>query len=681
MATLEEARRLRQEREQQFEHKKPIRIAFLGDGLGNAASNVVVPGAPTQNYVRDQLNSSEYYRVKNTAVTPEINKPVIISYLPWEPETEQVIGFFNAPYTFFPTSSALAGNQTAHREQHEFGGGDEVFIDSRLFLPGLMYPTNPATMRVQIKPFSYYYKRWSRYPGGSSKDLSIYKPLSGSRFVTIALNQETGEIVYRPGRTYGTEGETGLDVLDEIAGGFGNVPAPAGNEYPIGAVNLGDATTIVEWTDTANDVFDARLHISPALRDIITRVESLERGVPNDPTITTTGATASRVSSNRSNAGQIQGIEVSKTRPTNGQILKYQQASHSYVPSADTGGGGGGDVGEGLNLGTGIEVFRERSGASLTFRTLVGGTNVTISSATSTITISATDTDTLASAHSLGSGTHLFRERSASNLLFKSLSPGTNLNISSDASVITFNAIDNGALASAFSLGSANHIFRELSASNLLFKSLSAGNNINITADASKLTIDSLAGAGSGNVSLLYSQTLNKTASNTSAETSLFNAGRGSKVVSANSLVEGDEIRLTLGGLISSDGGGTRDLNIVSKLGSTSICSTGASVVNSSMANTDWHMDLIMTFRSTGAAGNVVANGLFEHDNGTEFGISKLSGTTVDTTGDLTIDVTATWGSAAELNSITCQQLSVEKLTADGLAPVAPTDLTAVETV
>ncbi len=69
-------------------------------------------------------------------------------------------------------------------------------------------------------------------------------------------------------------------------------------------------------------------------------------------------------------------------------------ASASPTPTwASMGAGivasGLGGISEGANLGTGIGVFREKTGASLLFKTLVGGTNITIASAASTVTLSA----------------------------------------------------------------------------------------------------------------------------------------------------------------------------------------------------------------------------------------------------------------------------------------------------
>lgn len=55
--------------------------------------------------------------------------------------------------------------------------------------------------------------------------------------------------------------------------------------------------------------------------------------------------------------------------------------------------GGAGEVNTGANTGAGAGIFRDKTGAQLNFRSLVGGSGISISVDGDEITIQATDTD------------------------------------------------------------------------------------------------------------------------------------------------------------------------------------------------------------------------------------------------------------------------------------------------
>ena len=184
---------------------------------------------------------------------------------------------------------------------------------------------------------------------------------------------------------------------------------------------------------------------------------------------------------------------------------------------------------------------------------------------------------------------------------------------------------------------------------------------------------------GKGNVTLLFSQIVDKTVANTTTETSLLSAGRGSKTLPADTLKQGTVIRITLSGKLSDTGNPT--LNIRLKLGGTEVCSTGANNLDTSVTDVDWRTELHFVCRSTGASGTVQGGGYFSHDNGSDFGMVNASTITVDTTAALDIDVTATWGTADAANTITCQEAPIEKLAETGLTLAGPSSLTATETV
>lgn len=125
-----------------------------------------------------------------------------------------------------------------------------------------------------------------------------------------------------------------------------------------------------------------------------------------------------------------------------------------------------GVVSEGANLGSsGYAVFSEKSGASLLFKTLVAGTNVTLGSAASTVTInSAAGGGDISEGANIGTGFEVFSERSGASLLFKTLVGGTNITLSSAASTVTITGGTSSASVSHFSatIGASSNWNNEL---------------------------------------------------------------------------------------------------------------------------------------------------------------------------------------------------------------------------
>ncbi len=184
-------------------------------------------------------------------------------------------------------------------------------------------------------------------------------------------------------------------------------------------------------------------------------------------------------------------------------------------------------------------------------------------------------------------------------------------------------------------------------------------------------------GSAIGEIQLLYSLVVNTAVTNTTDETALLGAGRGTKTLPADTLDLGSVLRLTLHGYLSDTG--TPTLNIKAKAGGTEICSTGAVTLASNISSLGWSLDVAITCRATGAAGTVVAAGIFEYDDNAGHRMVKTGTTVVDTTASLDIAVTATWGTAAAGNTITCQVATIELLKADDLAVAAPSGLTVTE--
>lgn len=288
MATREEAQAVWQSVSGRFKKTSPFRIAYMGDGRGTSRSNMYSTKSDTIIYARDSLNEKNFFTVLNKRVNPVFNLPVILGYTDEDPSTEQVLGIHWATLELITTPTDLGGIEP-HHAQHEFGGGDEVFVDSRLFKPGLVIPTDPVSMRVTVLGFAYPYNaRWQFFPQTDSIDFTEYIPTSGNRYITMCLDPEIDSLVYRIGQMF-SFGLTWADLISTTEGDA-YVPPPAGGELPLAAIYLTPTTTELDWRSSGTDnILDARFHVHPSMQDILDRLDQLEGITGNAPSLMMTG--------------------------------------------------------------------------------------------------------------------------------------------------------------------------------------------------------------------------------------------------------------------------------------------------------------------------------------------------------------------------------------------------------
>ena len=124
---LDEARAAWQRSSGRFKRATPTRIAYMGDGQGSAASNLIVTEDPTKIYARRSLNDDRFFVVQSKFIQPAFNKPVILGYTDYEPDIEQVLDHHDAAFITYTGASSIRGS-TAHHLQHEFGGGVAQFV-------------------------------------------------------------------------------------------------------------------------------------------------------------------------------------------------------------------------------------------------------------------------------------------------------------------------------------------------------------------------------------------------------------------------------------------------------------------------------------------------------------------------------------------------------------------------
>lgn len=177
-----------------------------------------------------------------------------------------------------------------------------------------------------------------------------------------------------------------------------------------------------------------------------------------------------------------------------------------------------------------------------------------------------------------------------------------------------------------------------------------------LTASATQ-TLQNVAGVQS---LCTFTGTADATVANTTAETSIVPTGVGTVTLPANFLIAGKTIRVTITGYCGSTSLPTWSLKI--KFGSTVLATTTAFSATVS-ANSGFIITGLITCRTTGVSGTIVAGGFFSYDaisSGHNF--VKTTTTTVDTTATQLVDVSMTWGTANAANTITSQALTIEAL-------------------
>lgn len=181
-----------------------------------------------------------------------------------------------------------------------------------------------------------------------------------------------------------------------------------------------------------------------------------------------------------------------------GAGVTTSQTSPGVVEVSIAGGGGSG-------TDESVKVSSNDTTAGYLADKLVAGTNITLTAnndgGNETITISASSSGSgeANTASNLGGGEGLFTTKSGIDLPFKSLVAGTNVSLSSDANEITINATGgSGEVNTASNLGlTGEGVFSTKVGADLQFKKLKAGTNVTLSSDADSITINSSGGGGS----------------------------------------------------------------------------------------------------------------------------------------------------------------------------------------
>jgi hypothetical protein len=174
-------------------------------------------------------------------------------------------------------------------------------------------------------------------------------------------------------------------------------------------------------------------------------------------------------------------------------------------------GGGSGEVNTASNVGGGQILFKQKTGVNLEFKTLVAGTNITLTPGVDTITISAAGGGGggVSGGANVGTaGVGVFKANNAGTLEFKKLLAG-NSNITISATVndeVSISAVgDINAAANLSTAGAGKaEVWSTKTGNTLNFKRLVAGTNVTLAQDANTITINSSGGGGGSGMETNY---------------------------------------------------------------------------------------------------------------------------------------------------------------------------------
>lgn len=177
--------------------------ALLGDGQGN----VDVPGRENYVYIRYERASDRVSQVFNRTVTGGHNTPVVVGYLPWQPDLQQVLDVNWQAWIKQEGvwSDENIGTNAPHGPSHIWSdnevGSDTFNIYTRQIFPlrlESLSTTSSGSFAVRVQPYGLSLNDQYRYwPGGPNLDLSGLVPATGSqRYALVYWNPFGGEGIY-----------------------------------------------------------------------------------------------------------------------------------------------------------------------------------------------------------------------------------------------------------------------------------------------------------------------------------------------------------------------------------------------------------------------------------------------------------------------------------------------------
>lgn len=157
---------------------------------------------------------------------------------------------------------------------------------------------------------------------------------------------------------------------------------------------------------------------------------------------------------------------------------------------------------------------------------------------------------------------------------------------------------------------------------------------------------------------VLFTQTADKTVTNTLTETSIVGTGIGNLTLPANYLVIGKTIEIFMSGIYSTVAVTGDTVTVKVKYGSTVLATKATTGLVAGASALYWWARMLITCRTTGATGTVMASGDVTYQVASAATITNelnnaAATTTIDTTASSLIDITVTHSAANASNTVT----------------------------
>lgn len=167
-------------------------------------------------------------------------------------------------------------------------------------------------------------------------------------------------------------------------------------------------------------------------------------------------------------------------------------------------------------------------------------------------------------------------------------------------------------------------------------------------------------------VGTLFTSTANATVVSTGAETTIIGTGVGTLSLPADFFVAGKTLRVRASGYFST-AVVPDSLNILFYIGTTMVIQTTAKTPAGSVTSEGWAIDILLTCRTTGASGTVIAQGEFRHGDDTtandyNWYMISTATATINTTITEPVYLRADYTVGSASDSITCTNFILETL-------------------
>jgi hypothetical protein len=170
--------------------------ALLGDGQGNLY--VFNPdGSRSSGMVWARVDGMGICSVRCRKISQQRDLPVIVDY-----GIDQVLEVVEENGAEAIAFTGDRGRSVGpHRDTHDILGPDPDFIQGLRFLPLLCHPTNPPSLSIYVRPYSYEYNGTRKTWAGGGLDLTSEIPTSSNEqlLIVVCLDPVTNVLSYYTG--------------------------------------------------------------------------------------------------------------------------------------------------------------------------------------------------------------------------------------------------------------------------------------------------------------------------------------------------------------------------------------------------------------------------------------------------------------------------------------------------